>query len=258
MGRAATQRTDEWERLDRRELHYHLKQWRETKRSTIAFEAFCSGHLGASGTVMDLGCGAGACTAYLAAKYPKTQFIGLDFSKKLVKLGNKISSRKRIQNLSFEQGDWFDLYEKKGVDGVVSLQTLSWLPECKTPLTELIRKIQPKWISLTTLFYPGDITAWIEIEEHTTGIRKFYNTYSIPALARLAETEGYTVSKVESFEIDIDIEKPPVVDYMGTYTQRTFREGTEGFKRLQMTGPLLTSWYMILLERVDLGSAASR
>lgn len=60
---------DEWLKLDDASLGYHLSQWRNPKRSTEQFEQFISTQLRDSGRAMDLGCGAGAATAYIARRH---------------------------------------------------------------------------------------------------------------------------------------------------------------------------------------------
>lgn len=229
---------------------YHSNQWDTPKQSTKAFSDFVSEYLKKSKKVVDLGCGAGAPTAYLAQKYLDVVFTGLDYSSELISFANKMALNKQISNLTFEQGDWSNLTQRNDVDGVVSLQTLSWIPEYETPLLQIFRKIRPQWIAVTGLFYEGDITCIIEVTEHKKSNRKvYYNVYSIPAVKRLCEKQGYFVSKVSRFEIDIDIDEPNDIDIMGTYTKRAISSNANGFERLQISGPLLLNWYSLLIEK---------
>ena len=49
---------------------YHEKQYKEPKRSTVAFEKFLSKHVKLDGNVLDLACGGGAVDVYIAEKNP--------------------------------------------------------------------------------------------------------------------------------------------------------------------------------------------
>ena len=197
-----------------------------------------------------MGAGAGAATAYLASKNNSVNFTAFDYSKELVDMGNKVKAEKQIDNLEFEQGDWYNLNLGKKYDGCISLQTLSWLPDYEAPLVEIFEKINPSFIALTSLFYEGDITCRIEVEEHSRDNRKcFYNVYSLPAIGRLCEKYGYKLKEFNPFEIDIDIEKPENLNIMGTYTENIFDKNKGNKKRLQISGPLLMNWYMLLIEK---------
>lgn len=196
-----------------------------------------------------MGAGAGAATAYLASKNRSVNFTAFDYSKELVDMGNKVKAEKQIDNLEFEQGDWYNLNLGKKYDGCISLQTLSWLPDYEMPLKVIFKNINPKWLAITSLFYEGDITCRIEVEEHSRNKKCFYNVYSIPAIKRLCYQEGFTLIKAVPFEIGIDIEKPSNLDIMGTYTRTLVGNNKNTNERIQISGPLLMSWYMILIEK---------
>lgn len=244
------QRKDEWNNIDEIGLQYHMKQWESPKNSTESFEHFIKDEFARSKQVIDLGCGSGAATAYFAGNHKQIEFVGLDYSEELISIGNQIARDKKIDNLTFSQGDWFNLSPREGCDGVISLQTLSWLPEYQTPLAEIFNKINPQWIALSSLFYEGDITCWIEVEEHTRERKCFYNVYSIPAIKRFCESHGYSVSKSTPFEINIDLDKPDNIDILGTYTKHALTNDAKGFERIQISGPLLMNWHMLLIEKI--------
>lgn len=241
---------DAWEILDRTSLAYHRAQWDNTKQSTVAFERFIRPELEHGTFVLDLASGACAPTGYLAKRYPQTRFTGLDCSDQLLALGNVMAQERQLANLDFVKDDWLDLATRKAYDGVMSLQTLSWLPEIETPMREIFRKICPKWVALTSLFYEGDITCAIQVHEHQREKQSFYNIYSIPQLERICRAHGYSLTKVEPFEIDLDIEKPADANVMGTFTRRIESPKRDHAHRLQFSGPLLMSWYMILIQKI--------
>ena len=231
-------------------MEYHMRQWNEPKESTKAFLDFVGHELSNSKIVLDLGAGAGAATYYLASRNLNTNFIGLDNSKELIESAKDTSKRFNLMNLSFDIGDWFNL-EKSSVeiDGVISLQTLSWLPEMKSPMNQIFEVIKPDWVGLTSLFYEGDISCKIEVFEHARNRRTFYNIYSLKELNRLAVEHQYEIVKFNRFNIGIDIPKPEDIDLMGTFTERV--EGSPDNQRLQISGPLLMNWYFVLIKKVS-------
>ena len=136
-----------------------------------------------------------------------------------------------------------------GVDGVISLQTLSWLSQMRNPMTEIFQVIKPSWVGLTSLFYEGDISCRIEVFEHSRSRKSFYNVYSLKELNRLAVQHEYEIIKSNRFNIEIDIPKPTNIDLMGTFTEKV--EGSSEYRRLQISGPLLMNWYFVLIKKVQ-------
>jgi SAM-dependent methyltransferase len=243
------QRLDEWKSIDENGYLYHKAQWNEPKRSTLAFLDFAGEHIFKSKNVVDMGAGAGAATATLALKYKNCNFTAFDYSAELVNIGKKLSDERSIDNLIFQHGDWYGIEDSKNkYDGCISLQALSWLPDCHEPLKIIFQRLAPNWVALTSLFYHGDITCRIEVEEHTRNRKSFYNIYSLPSIERLCRQSGYRLIKFMPFDIDIDIERPTNPDLMGTYTRKVVG-GCYAEERIQISGPLLMSWYMLLIEK---------
>jgi SAM-dependent methyltransferase len=242
-------RTHEWDSLDPAGLDYHLGQWETPKRSTSAFADFASERLARSRSVLDIGSGAGAATAQLARRHPGVRFTGLDYLDELASIASRLAAANGPDNVRFHQGDWYALQPTTDYDGVVSLQTLSWLPDYREPLEQVFRQLRPEWLAITSLFYPGDISCRIEVEEHQKAKKCFYNVYSIPAVARLCEQEGYLLERAEAFEIDIDLPAPADLDSMGTYTRRVLDPGHGTPSRIQISGPLLMNWHMLMIVR---------
>lgn len=236
--------------IDPLSMDYHMKQWNEPKESTKAFWEFFSNELSISKSIIDIGAGAGAATYYLANKNSRTDFIGIDYSKELIDFAEKTSREFNLTNLSFDTGDQFNLDKKwEGVDGVISLQTLSFLPEMINPMNQIFEVIKPDWIGLTSLFYEGEISCRIEVFEHSRSRKSFYNVYSLKELNRLAVEYGYEIVKSNRFDIEIDIPKPANIDIMGTFTEKI--EGSLDYKRLQISGPLLMNWYFVLIKKIQ-------
>jgi hypothetical protein len=137
----------------------------------------------------------------------------------------------------------------KGLEGVISLQTLSWLPEMRKPMAQIFEVIKPRWIGISSLFYDGDISCKIEVFEHSKNRKAFYNVYSLNELNRFASEYGYEVASSEKFNIEIDIPKPKNTNFMTTYTEKI--EGGLDNQRLQISGPLLMNWYFVLIKKLQ-------
>ena len=246
------QRTTEW--LDKSKVNtdYHDRQLREPYRSTIAF---CN-WLETAGLVtpesrlriLDLCSGAGANIYYMSKRYPKSSFLGVDINADLVERGNAFFRSNGVGNCRLDIGDIYNLdagYASE-FDGLVSFQTLSWLPEFKSPIQAML-KLAPQWIALTSLFYDGQVSCTIEVTEYDDGLEPrragFYNVYSLPVVREYVQSNGYPDFVSTPFEIDVDLPKPKT-RLMATYTERL-----EDGRRLQRSGPLLMPWYFIAARR---------
>lgn len=204
-------------------LEWYRRQFTEPYRITIAFRNFIENNAAFNkSTILDIGCGMGSALSYIARNHPDSKFTGIDINDDLFHyfIGEE-------KNITFEKADCFNLpssYINK-FDGIISLQTLSWLPEYKIPLEQMC-KINPKWIAISSLFYPGEINFTISLEnygrptENEPFSQVYYNIYSIPILKKLLQSYGYTSFVYQPFEIDIDISKPKH-NNLGYYTVKT-------------------------------------
>jgi SAM-dependent methyltransferase len=232
---------------DERSMAYHLDQFTNQKRSTVHFYDFSAEFIDKSQTIVDIGCGTGAATHFIAKSSPSTKIIGIDSDSVLIETAIKIVDEIPLSNLDFEVADLYKLENRQFVcDGVVSLQTLSWLEGLDEPMISIFTKLKPKWIALSSLFYEGDITATVIIDEHMRNRKSFYNVYSIPKLDRLSKEFGYAVTKVEKFSIDVDLPKSGDINFMSTYTETIVSEGKDS--RIQISGPMLMCWYFVMIE----------
>ena len=236
---------------DSNSMQYHMSQYDNPKESTKAFFRFIEQRISNSSQVMDLGCGAGAATNFIGRSFPECNIIGVDSDPFLIEKARERSSNfpSPSKNVLFEVGDVYNLekFVNQEFEGVISLQTISWLENWSSAMEGIYQKICPKWIGLTSLFYPGEISANILVKENIYDRVMNYNVISIPEFERHANSLGYDLVKIEEFRIEIDIPKPIDPNYMGTYTMRIDCDNTT--ERLQVSGPLLMPWYMILLKQ---------
>lgn len=228
-------------------MDYHIRQWRETKESTKNFISFLGDKVMPNRSYLDLGCGGGAATFALSQKFVNSQWTGIDIDPKLTFLATNLSLESGAKNLVFFEGDLQHYQASNLFDGVVSLQTLSWLEDFKDPFHNILSNIKPNWFAVSSLFFEGNISAYTQIQEHGTNRVLFYNTYSIPLVRVEAEKYNYSLTKYEPFEIEIDLPKPANQNSMSTYTLRLSEN--ENKSRLQVSGPILMNWYMLLFEK---------
>lgn len=231
-------------------MEYHKKQFMEPKRSTVAFDSFLSSHTDLTGNVLDLACGGGAVDVYLAQHHPKLSITGIDLVGKSFWLFDEFADNDVKERVNLEIGDWYNLNPQyvNSFDGVISVQTLSWLQEWKKPIDKII-SLNPNWIGLSSLFYEGKIDYQIILKDYE---RKnidgeyeemYSNIYSIPIIKEYLAEKGYSVFDYAPYEIDIDIPKPEHKD-LGTYTIKA-----ENGTRLQISAAMLMPWYFLYASK---------
>lgn len=230
---------------DEASLEYHIKQYDQVKESTKAFFDFLKENtdISLSKKLVDLGCGAGAATGYISSKLIESQTIGIDSSPELIEIANSRSS----QNSNFQVGDFMNLPKMDEIDGVYSIHTLMCLSEFENPIEQVLLKLSPNWFAISSLFYPGEISATTLLTENNKQRSVFYNTYSIPEVDRFVRNFGYKIYSFKSFEMPFDIAPSGNVDALGTYTVKTFENGEP--KRIQISGPVLMNWYFIMIVK---------
>ena len=231
-------------------LEYHLRQYENVYRSTemmVDWLEDIGGVLerGKRQYICDMACGCGANIAYMAKKYPQSEFVGIELEERLVAEGKK---QLQLPNTDIVQGDWFklDMSYKDKFDGIISFQTLGWLPEYETPL-KCLADLNPQWIAISSLFFEGDIDYFITVKDYTEDELNYkemqYNIYSLVRVRKLLYNLGYKKFQFTPYDIDIDID--PVNKHgRGTYT----RKMADG-KRIQISGGMMMPWYFIVASK---------
>ena len=107
---------------------YSKIQHSKTYESTIKFIKYISKHINLKKkTLVDLACGGGAPTIYLAEKYKSSSIIGIDIDTNLLRIANDYKNKRKTKNVKFEKGNWYNVYKQKKIDGVISFQSLSFI-----------------------------------------------------------------------------------------------------------------------------------
>lgn len=231
---------------------YHYKQYVKVYRSTERFVEWLekSGYLKrkVQQNICDMACGGGANIAYMSSIFENVFFTGIDLLDELVIYGNKQLEGK--DNCRLYQGDWYNLDTKwiGKFNGIISFQTLSWLPEYENALSSLAM-LNPDWIAISSLFYEGDIEYTIKVKDYYRPYgnkeygEAYYNIYSLNRIKEYFKQLGYSQFDYVPFDIDLDLPKPESLD-LGTYTIKT-----EDKKRIQVSGALMMPWYFIVASK---------
>ncbi len=237
----------DWVKEGRQVLEYFENQFKNPYRSTVKFTEWLESRgLFADGArILDMGCGMGETLVYMAKRFPQVRFSGLDLNSELIERGRETFKQLGINNVELLEGDLFhpnaELTSK--FDGILSLQTLSWLPHYKEPL-EAFAQLKPRWVALTSLFFDGYVNTktevTVDLDKPEVARTNYYNTYSLPECVSFLKHLGFSETIYAPFEIDIDLPRTNPSG-VGTYTEQTKDE-----RRLMISGPLLMNWYFIL------------
>tara|TARA_B100001093_G_C26841125_1_gene1020617 strand:- start:738 stop:1454 length:717 start_codon:yes stop_codon:yes gene_type:complete len=204
---------------------YSINQYKKTYNSTTELIKFISKHINLNGkSIIDLACGGGANTFFLAKKFKKSTFLGADISNDLIKIAKKkVEDFPEVKNCSFIKKNWLDIHNVKGkFDGLISFQSLSYT---SYPYERLLRNFKKKkysFLAFSSLFYNGDCEYKIYINDFSQMKNKganLYNVISTNKIKNILKKNGYKKFKYVPFKINIDLKKP---DHSGmqSYTMR--------------------------------------
>lgn len=240
----------EWLNIDDKEFEYHKLQYTSPKLYTVElvkiFEEYQL-HKQAK-SIIDFGSGAGAVTNYFSNLYPQIEFKGLDLNPLYIEFANI----KRSPNSTFEVFDVFKDTHKLNsfsVDGLFCFQTLSWLNDYMS-FINLLETCRPEWSLVTSLFYDGPVDAEIVIKDYSRKMgdfdyrKSYYNIYSIPKFSETLLNIGYKIEEALKFNIQTDLPKPTNKS-MSTYTEKLV-DGSN----IQISGPILMSWYTLIIKKI--------
>lgn len=233
-----------WDVLNDDELAYHLRQYDEPYRSTVAAIDFLAarGALSpqAAVRVLDVGCGAGANLHWIASRFPSAQLTGIDRNDRLIRAAaerNAGDARLRFVSGDFLATDWDTPFEL-----VTAFQLLSWLPlETAGRVMDACCRCARDHVFVSSLFSEDDLQYLIRVDDRRTGKMHHYNVLSLEWVRGVAKRAGFALEAWVPFEIDIDL---PRQEGLGSYTVAT----ADG-RRLQFSGSLHMPWFFLLFSR---------
>jgi SAM-dependent methyltransferase len=236
-----------WFQKKRFEDTYFSNQLKNPKQSTIDFFKFLNSKKLSGKKILDLACGNGANLIYLKENFKNKECcVGLDINKKLIKEANKITIN--ALDLKFYEEDILNIkneYRNK-FDGVICMQTISWLNDYKYFLKQ-VSKLNVNFLAVRSLFWEGLIDFKIKVEflknenkERALSSFNYYNIYSIENFKSNLKNIGFKNIYFKKFEISFQLKKNKNFNEMGTYTIR------DKNKFIQLSGPILQNWYFVI------------
>ncbi len=94
--------------------------------------------------ILDVGCGVGSTSIYLAQKYPQSNFFGVSIGQNEINFAKKLSQDKNLKNISFIQGDFSNTnYPDNSFDVVFALESMSYADDKEIFIKEMNRILKP-------------------------------------------------------------------------------------------------------------------
>jgi SAM-dependent methyltransferase len=201
--------------------NYSLKQYNKIYGSTLKFIKFLEKYIDLNKkNLIDLACGGGANTIYLAKKYPQSSFLGIDYDRNLIKLGNKL--KKNLSNIKFKIDNWNNVGPYKSFigsnkkinstgGGIICFQSLTCLD---MQLEEILKNFKKKnfpFVAFSSLFYEGKCDYKIYVKDFSQASEfkeGWYNIYSTYTMKNILKKKGYKNFKFSKYNIQYNLPKP--------------------------------------------------
>jgi 2-polyprenyl-3-methyl-5-hydroxy-6-metoxy-1,4-benzoquinol methylase len=166
-------------------------------------------------TVLEIGCGRGGFSNYLASSYPKMRkLVAADFSSEGLSLADrKFGSHNGLVN--WKQEDIMSQsFESNSFDVVISCETIEHVPHPKKAINELYRVLKPGGLLLLTCpnyFNPLGIWCLYRLligKPFTEGGQPYVNYIQIPVIYFFIKRAGFNVIEWRTSEIIIPSRVP--------------------------------------------------
>ena len=125
--------------------------------------AFFREHVRRDSRILDCGCGPGSVTVGLAQWAPDGETVGIDLGAEQLEGARALASNLGVENVSFRQGDIFDLpFEDNSFDVVFSHAVLLHLADPERALVEIRRVLRPGGLVAVRDIINASIIVWPE------------------------------------------------------------------------------------------------
>jgi len=116
--------------------------------------------------LLDVGCGIGSTSIYLARKYPGSHFSGITISPVEVKLANEIINKQNLSNAKFILGNFLGTEFPEGsFDSVFALESINHSTNKKYLIREMSRILKPGGKLVVVDWFRTDVPAHSFMQE---------------------------------------------------------------------------------------------
>lgn len=130
--------------------HFRLYDKRTDQRKEVLcnMHSYVNGLLDlpdfSSQNVLDVGCGIGATSVFLAQKYPHHLFFGITLANSEIAIAEKLKNEKNIENLTFVRGSYLNTkFKSKKFNKIFALESFCYATDKKQFLREMNRILKP-------------------------------------------------------------------------------------------------------------------
>lgn len=128
---------------EEREMGYKKKNFIGAKYDFVEQMLQWSG-ANAPATILDVGCGIGGTSRYLASKFPESQVTGITLSKNQVRRGTELAKERGLDNVSFRVMDALAMeFPDNSFDLVWACESGEHMPDKAAYIKEMTRVLKP-------------------------------------------------------------------------------------------------------------------
>jgi SAM-dependent methyltransferase len=190
----------------------------------------------AGSRVLEVGCGVGSQTVFLASGSPEALFTSIDISQESLEEARSKVSQRGLRNVSFQQANIFDLpFEQESFDHLFLCFVLEHLPNPESALAVLKKVLKPQgtvtviegdhgsaYFHPTSPYAQQAIQCLVDLQASMGG-----DSLIGRRLFPLLTVAGYNDVAVHPRMVYVDGSKPELID---GFTKKTFTAMVEGVR----------------------------
>ncbi len=149
----------------------------------MAMELLAGAELHGDERVLDIGCGDGKITAYIAGLVPRGSVLGIDQSEEMILYAQQTYPPEDYLNLAFDVGDASHLAFEEEFDVIVSNSALHWVLDQGPVLAGIMRALKPGGHIYLQMGGRGNVThTWEVLRVLMAQERwaRYFNDFSFP------------------------------------------------------------------------------
>lgn len=229
------------------------RQFYRPYESTVEFEKFLKKNKclnSSTSKILDVGTGIGSNLQYFSKMNKKINFLGIDYNQEKIAYGAKLNKN---YNIKLKKKDVFKLpsnYFNK-FDGLIMIHTLICFKKIDK-IIKKIKKINPKWVGINSLFYPGNLDVLIHIRDYDNIKIKDnnpdgdFNIFSLKQMKKKLKSNGYKIFKIKKYFPSKKLKKAKNGSSRGSYTIKSEINNYTTF-----TGPVYLPWYFLIIKKIN-------